>query len=442
MAFEVTLPRLGWSMETGKIAEWLKRSGQHVETGEILFTVEGDKAVQEVEALASGTLHIPPDSPPPGQELPVGTVLAYILEPDESAPSEAPGTTEHQLGPSGNAEHQLGPAPRNVTRSRHGLPTVSPRARRVATELGVNWSSLVGSGRSGRIVERDVRRAAPVAEARVSPVARRMAADLGVDVEVLAAQASGRRVTRADVEAAARAVVETTGLRQEITPVSAVRRLIAERMASSAHTAAPVTLMTEVDASEMVRLREQLKGEPDRLVPSYTDLLIKLIGETLREHPMLNAHFEGETIVRPPEANVGIAVDTERGLLVPVVRNVQAKTLSQIARESARLIEQARNGRINPDELRGGTFTVTNLGMYEIDGFTPIINLPECAILGFGRIVPKQVVVDVAAERLAIRHMAFLSLTFDHRLVDGGPAARFLQRLKQYVEKPYLWLIP
>jgi pyruvate dehydrogenase E2 component (dihydrolipoamide acetyltransferase) len=138
--------------------------------------------------------------------------------------------------------------------------------------------------------------------------------------------------------------------------------------------------------------------------------------------------------------HIGIAVDTDRGLLVPVVRDVQSKSLRQITQEAAALIAQARSGHVNADDLRGGTFTITNLGMYEIDAFTPIINLPECAVLGVGRIVAKQVVVDADAERVAIRRMMFLSLTFDHRLVDGAPAARFLQRVKQYVEQPYLWL--
>jgi pyruvate dehydrogenase E2 component (dihydrolipoamide acetyltransferase) len=212
-------------------------------------------------------------------------------------------------------------------------------------------------------------------------------------------------------------------------------------MAASAHTAAAVTLTTEADATELVRLRDHLKSDPSQPVPSYNDVLAKLAAQALLEHPHVNARFEGDNIVQSAAVNVGIAVDTERGLLVPVIRDVQKKPLRQIARESAALIEAARTGRVNADDLHGGTITITNLGMYEIDAFTPIINLPECAILGVGRIVPKQVVVDAEAERLAIRHMMFLSLTFDHRLVDGAPAARFLQRVKQYVEKPYLWLV-
>ena len=231
-------------------------------------------------------------------------------------------------------------------------------------------------------------------------------------------------------------------------PITTVRRTIADRMATSAHTVAPVTLTTEADATELVRLRRQLKDDTvgaglasAQPVPSYNDLLAKLTAQALLEHPMVNARFDGDTIIQSMTANIGVAVDTDRGLLVPVLRDVQTKSLRQIAREAAALIEKARTGRISADELQGGTFTITNLGMYEIDAFTPIINLPECAILGVGRIVPKQVVVDAEAERVAIRQMMFLSLTFDHRLVDGAPAARFLQRVKQFVEKPYLWLV-
>ena len=448
MAFEVRLPRLGWSMEVGKLAEWLKRDGERVQAGEILFTVEGDKAVQEVEALESGILRIPPDSPPPGQEMPVGTVLAHIVQPGAGgpAPVEAPAVdrrADHSDAIHGRGDRPVAHPGADVaatgSHTRHGFPAISPRARRVARELGVDCSALSASGRSGRIVERDVRQAAPGSEVCVSPLARRVAyRNLGVDVAALAAQSDGRRVSRADVEAAARSARAPAGA---MIPVSTVRRLIADRMVHSAHTVAAVTLTTEADATELVRLREHLKAEPGRVVPSYTDLLVRLTAAALREHPELNARLEGDHIVYPPTVNVGIAVDSPRGLLVPVLRDAPAMTLRQIAATSAALIEAARSGRSAPDDMQGGTFTITNLGRYEIDAFTPIINLPECAILGVGRIVPKQVVVDVAAERLAIRHMLFLSLTFDHRLVDGAPAARFLQRVKQFVERPYLWLV-
>jgi len=339
-----------------------------------------------------------------------------------------------------------------TARSVPGKPAISPRAARVAAELGVDWTILTGSGRTGRIVERDVRQAGILSRAvdnqpakvHASPLARRAAEELGVDLVRLAMQTPGKRIERADVEAAAHSTALELAMPfsgDKVLPMTPVRRLTAERMSTSAHTVAAVTLTTETDATELVKLRKQLEEDGARWVPSYNDLLAKITASALRDHPQLNARFEGETILRSAAVNIGVAVDTERGLLAPVLREVQAKSLLQIAQESVDLIERARAGQIRPDELRGGTFTITNLGMYEIDTFTPIINLPECAILGIGRVVPKQVVVDVDAERVAIRHMLFLNLTFDHRLVDGAPAARFLQRVKQYVEKPYLWLV-
>jgi pyruvate dehydrogenase E2 component (dihydrolipoyllysine-residue acetyltransferase) len=499
MPFEVALPRLGWNMETGRVGEWLKKDGEHVKAGEILFTVEGDKATQEVEALESGILRIPLDSPPPGQEVPVGTVLGYLLAPGEEIEAVPrpravpPDSTSRDLG--GSRELEAGGAQVAASGIQHPAtsfsqtpsrflgpgqpppmgrePAISPRARRVALELGIDWTGLKGSGRTGRIVERDVRQAvADLAALKVSPLARRLAAELGVDLEALATRMPGRRIERADIEAEAKRMQAEKAMGEAamvaapatlpplrpavpapsgaVLPVSTVRRMIADRLAASARTVAAVTLTTEADATELVLLRKQLKddsaatGQP---VPSYNDLLAKLSAQALMEHPMVNARFDGDfseshpsEIVQSATANIGVAVDTDRGLLVPVLLDVQTKSLRQIARESAALIEKARSGRISPDDLHGGTFTITNLGMYDIDAFTPIINLPECAILGVGRIVPKQVVVDAETERVAIRHMVFLSLTFDHRLVDGAPAARFLQRVKQFVENPYLWL--
>ena len=214
-------------------------------------------------------------------------------------------------------------------------------------------------------------------------------------------------------------------------------------MAESVHTAAPVTLTTEADATELVRLRSNIVADlagSDLAVPAYTDLLIRLVALALLENPGLNASLENDRIIQHAAVHIGIAVDTERGLLVPVVRDAHTKSVQQIAGASAQLIAQARAGKSAPDDLSGGTFTITNLGMYEIDAFTPIINLPECAILGVGRIVARPVVIDEQAETIAVRKMMALSLSFDHRVVDGAPAARFLKRVKQFVEHPYAWL--
>ncbi len=480
MAVEILMPRLGWTMEEGVFVQWLKQDGEQVRPGDLLFTIEGDKAADDVEAFDSGILRIPPDAPAPGVTIRVGTLLGYIVQPGEPAPFEVddrpttPSTTlragndqrpttddrptpgdqdiERQaIGDNGRslvASHAPSTSPKSAR-----APAISPRARRVAKELGVAWAGIAGSGRTGRIVERDIRAAAlrpPAVEVRASPLARRLAEELGVDIEQVAASMPGRRIERADVEQAARAArpapapasVPLPALDQA-TPLSGIRRITAARMAESAHTTAPVTLTTEADATELVRLRSQISADlagANLQVPSYNDLLARLVALALLEHPALNATLVDERIVQQAAVHIGMAVDTERGLLVPVVRDAHSKSVQQIAAESARLIERARAGAAAADELRGSTFTITNLGMYDIDAFTPIVNLPECAILGVGRIVARPVVVDEQAETVAVRRMMALSLTFDHRVVDGAPAARFLKRVKQFVEHPYIWL--
>jgi pyruvate dehydrogenase E2 component (dihydrolipoamide acetyltransferase) len=260
-------------------------------------------------------------------------------------------------------------------------------------------------------------------------------------------------VTRQDIESAARGKAEplfpAAGTVQiepgdEVTPLSTIRRLTAQRMAGAARAVAPVTLTTEADATDLVALRAKIKGDlagSDSVVPTITDLLVKLTALALKEHPELNSALDGETIVRHAAVHIGIAVDGERGLSAPIVRNAEQKSLFAIAGESADLIAGARTGRLSPDAMTGGTFTITNLGMFGIDAFTPILNLPECAILGVGRIVPRPVVIDEETEEIAVRRMLTLSLTFDHRVVDGAPAARFLQALVGMIERPTTWLM-
>jgi pyruvate dehydrogenase E2 component (dihydrolipoamide acetyltransferase) len=217
--------------------------------------------------------------------------------------------------------------------------------------------------------------------------------------------------------------------------VRGFRAVIAQRMAASHEQTAPVTLAAEADATALVGLRRQL--QQDGVTVSYTDLFIQVLARALRDHPRLNATLDGDAIKVWSNVHVGIAVDTERGLLVPVLRNVEQKGLQQIAQETASLITRAQSGQCTPDEMQGGRFTLTNLGMFGVDMFTPIINLPQCAILGIGRIKTQPVMVGNA---VVGREMVWLSLTFDHRLVDGAPAARFLQRVVQMIEHPHLLL--
>jgi pyruvate dehydrogenase E2 component (dihydrolipoamide acetyltransferase) len=360
--------------------------------------IAGDKASVELEAPESGILRLAPQSPEAGVEVPVGTLLAYLVAPGEELP---------------RGEPQAQPPGPEVRRR-----VASPRARRAAAALGVDWRTLAGTGRGGRILERDV---AQASRASVPTTAEVSGAAAAPQVDV----------PRAQPEPAP-------------TQLSGIRRLTAERMALSARTVAPVTLTTEADATTLVRLREQAltegegSGEP---VPTYTDFLLKLVGVALGEHPALNASLTDQgLLVQHAEVHIAIAVDAEAGLVAPVVRHVAGRTLDSIARESARLIELARTGRSRAEDLSGATFTISNLGMYDVDAFTPIVNLPQCAILGLGRIVARPVVIDAATEQIAVRRMLTLSLTFDHRLVDGAPAARFLQRIKHLVERPTLWL--
>jgi pyruvate dehydrogenase E2 component (dihydrolipoamide acetyltransferase) len=292
-------------------------------------------------------------------------------------------------------------------------------------------------------VERDVRQAAQAEKQgfKVSPLARRLAEEAGLDLAELALQKPGGRVQREDVEAAiaARSVPAGKAPGQAV-PITQIRHTIAQRMVQSAQTTAPVTLTTEADATDFVVLREQLKallGPRGKTVPGYNDLMVKLAGVALQEYPLLNATWAETEIFIPADIHIALAVDTETGLVAPVVRHVPAKSIQQIAAETRALAEKARARQLNPDDLQGGTFTITNLGMYGIDAFTPIINLPQCAILGVGRIISKPA---VWRDQVVPRKMMALSLTFDHRVVDGGPAARFLNTIREYVEQPYLWL--
>lgn len=432
MITEVILPVLGETMNEGTIVEWLKKEGDPVKRGELLFTFESDKATLEVEAPATGFLR--KILVPTGQTVPILTVVGLITSTmDESL-------EEVEMGVSAP------PLPSTPTRI-----FASPRARKLAQEQGVDLTQLVGSGPDGRIVERDVL-AYLEALPKATPVAQRLAEQAGLDLRTIPGTGPGGRITKEDVERAlaVRAPAAPPPISAVAAPVPAealaememkgVRAIIARRMHESHQTTAPVTLTTEADATTFVELRERLKEALAAELGfdiGYNDLLIKLAARALRDFPYMNARLEGETIRHLRDIHIALAVDTDRGLLVPVIRNADRKGVSEIARELRDLVERARMGKALPDELTGSTFTITNLGMHEIDAFTPIINLPEVAILGVGRIKARPAVVN---GELGVRQMVWLSLTFDHRLVDGAPAARFLQRIKQLIENPYLLL--
>jgi len=451
MVRKVIIPKLGQTMESGIIVEWLKEEGDTVQRGEALFTVESDKATLEVESPGKGFLR--KILVPAGEERPVLTVVALItktLDEDTSGYDSPVPSLESQIKV--QAADESGPVQSEVLRPSHGRVFASPRARKQAQEKGVDLALVTGTGPNGRIVERDVSaylEAIPTVP-RVTPVAQRLAEGAGLDLDTVRGSGPGGRITKEDVEQTLResqvVAIPSTPEPEVLKPLSGVRGVIARHMHKGHTSTAPVTLTTEVDATALVQLRERLKASmADKLGFSigYNDLLIKLVSHALREFPYMNVRLEdtgtddaASAIRHLDHVHVALAVDTERGLLVPVVRDADRKALAVVARELRELVERARAGQALPDELTGSTFTITNLGMHEIDAFTPIINLPEVAILGVGRIKAR---AAVAQGEICVRELMWLSLTFDHRLVDGAPAARFLQYIKSLIEEPYLW---
>ncbi len=446
MATEVIMPKLGQTMEHGLITEWLVREGQTVRRGDPLFRIESDKAVLDANAPGSGVLR--KILVPQGQTAPILSRVAVIAAADEdisgflAAGASEPVTTPPSAGadevaqaPAPEPTPGVGPAASDGERQ-----FISPRARRLARLEGVDLRALAGSGPDGRIVERDVL-AYLEKVPRATAGAKAAVAALGLDLSQAVAPDGIKRLTQADVErlagvapsvAAAQAAPSAPAERM---PLSGVRAVIAERMMGSVSSTAAYTLTIEADAGALLKWRESLKAaakEGER-VPSFNDLLARLLVVALREYPDLNAHLEGGEIVRSSSVNIGVAVDTGRGLVVPVLRDVQSKSVTEIAAGAAELVGRARAGQLTPDEMSGGTFTLSNLGMFDIDAFTPIINVPEVAILGVGRIAERAV---VRKGKIVARPMVVFSLTADHRLVDGGPGARFLQRFKQLVESP------
>lgn len=447
MAEELFIPKLGQTVEEVTLVQWLVQDGEKVSQGQAVMDVETDKAVFPVEANAKGIIHLGPYKE--GDVLPVLTVVAIIGKPEdqfvvssELAPSAKIPALKEKVVDQGEI-----PFEKKVADSQGGEIFASPRARKLATEKQVDLTEVNPTGYGGiRIAERDVFAYLDQLP-RITPVARRMASEASVDLRSVAGTGPGGRIVKEDVARASQVVPQAVPMAPlpvaEVTeriPLKGVRNIIAERMGTSAHTTARVTLFMEADATEFVAARERLKARVAEVwgfAPGYNDLLAKIVAVALRRFPYMNARLAPDAIELLGHVNIGIAVDTERGLLVPVVPDADQKSLHQFGAESRQLMERARNGRSLPDDLSGGSFTITNLGMYDVDAFTPIINLPEAAILGVGRIAPKVVPRD---NEIVVRQMWTLCLVFDHRLVDGAPAARFLQYIKQVIEEPYLLL--
>jgi pyruvate dehydrogenase E2 component (dihydrolipoamide acetyltransferase) len=400
VATEVILPRLGQGMESGTIVRWLKSEGEPVEKGEPLFELDTDKVTQEVEAEAAGVLL---KIAVPEGEVPVGQTVAFIGAEGEDVPEVAAAAppqeeikpVEAEPAPAQEAQQEA------VVASGNGRVKASPLARRIARERGVELSGIRGTGPDGRIVAEDVERAEAGAPA---------------------------------APAAAPALVPAGEV--ERVPLSNVRKTIARRLTEAWQI--PVFQlqasadMTRVNAL-VARLRER---DPDVRI-TVTDVLTKVCAQALMRHREVNAEFTEEAILLHPSANVGLAVAAPQGLVVPVIRSAERLSLTEIAGVRADLVGRARESKLRADDLEGGTFTISNLGMYAVESFTAVLNPPQAAIVAVG--ATEERVVAIGGET-AVRPTVTLTCTFDHRAVDGAPAAAFLQTLKESLEDPGLAL--
>jgi pyruvate dehydrogenase E2 component (dihydrolipoamide acetyltransferase) len=445
VAIEVLLPKLGLTMETGLIEEWLVTAGTLVQPGEPLMRLATDKVEVDVEAEAAGLFH---PAVAQGSELPPGALVGWLLAEGEAVPAPSAAAPSAPTAAPHPAEPVVAAEPGALTPpTQTGRQFVSPNARRVARERGVDVTQLRGTGPSGRVITADVidaleqpAVAGSAAQAQgpgvISPLVRRDAVAAGVDLGAVPAGPGGK-IRRADViAAAARQGAAPPGLPAQVIPLTGMRGVIASRMHASLQEMAQLTLGTDATMDAAVDLRARLKEQWSAAgiaVPTITDFIVRAAALALVRHPRLNASVQEQSILVQSDINVGIAVALDDGLIVPVVKNADQLPLSSIAAETKRLAAGSRTGKLALPDLEGGTFTVSTLGSFGIDFFTPVITPGQVAILGVGRLrdsVRWDGATPVRTQVLT------LSLTFDHRAVDGAPAADYLRAVVDQLQNP------
>lgn len=392
MAVEVVMPKFGLTMIEGTIQKWFKAEGDAINAGEALFEVETEKVLYEIEVPVAGTvakLLYPVEA-----VVPIGLPVAVIAEAGENVAEVAArysGVAPAAKAAAAPALAAASPAPAAASASgrREGAP-VTPAARKLAEEHKIDLARVVGTGPGGRVTREDVQKV--------------------ID-------AGGQ----APVSAPAPAQAAAPTLAAQSLPLRGMRKVIAERMHKSLQGSAQLTITTEIDVTQLIDRRQEVQREFNA---TYTDFIVQACAHALKQHARMNAALAGDAIHLQDHISVGVAVALDEGLIVPVIRNTDKKSLQEIAQEARNLAEKARAGKLTLEEVSGGTFTVSNLGMYGVDGFTPILNTPQTGILGVGRIVEKPVIYR---GEIAKRSMMVLSLTFDHRVIDGAPAGAFLQ---------------
>lgn len=428
MAESINMPKLGLQMTTGTITKWLVAEGDTVHKGDPVFSIETDKLASDVEATASGVvLKIVVHE---GDEVPIMAPCCYVGAPGETVDSIAPGEAPSPVAPPAAA-----PAPAG------GRLLATPCAKRLAREFGLELREIRGSGPNGRIQRDDVLAFRDSARLKITPVAKKLAQELGVDTAKITGTGPNGRIQKEDVLAARQAAPQVSpaaapvGSEDFVTkPMSAMRKTIGRRLLESKQNIPHVYFEDEVDATSMQEVRKLLQDAATRKNGNkltYNDMVLKAVAQALSEFPEINSQIEGENVTSFRHVQLGMAVAIPNGLIVPVIRHAEEKSLAEISKDAAALAAKAKAGKLTTEEFTGGTFSVSNLGGYGLEGFHAIINPPESGIMAVGSIREKAVVVE---HQLAVRPMMKIVGSFDHRLVDGALAAQFMVRVKQLLE--------
>ncbi|MBP3940344.1 MAG: 2-oxo acid dehydrogenase subunit E2 [Christensenellaceae bacterium] len=440
---KVILPKQGLQMTEGTIMKWLVAEGGDVVAGQPLFEMETDKLTITIDANASGKLLKIVRGE--GEVVPITEMIAIIGPEGEDYSSmlaaDAPAAQAAAEAPAAVEAPKAAAPAQAVARKEGERVFFSPRAKLRANEKGYNLFDIPGSGPMGMIIERDVLAYEPI---KVTPLAKKIAEDKGVDLKTVTGTGSHGKIVKDDVlamladkveerKAAAEAVGTKRG--ETIIPMKGMRKIIADKMVKSLQTNASLTHTIKVDMTQAAALRDSYKAVNKKI--SYNDLVLFATTKALKDFPIMNSEITDAGIVAKDYVNIGIAVALDNGLIVPNIKDADLLRLEEISVASKALADKAKNNKLTPEDYAGGTFTISNLGMFGIDNFTAIINTPESGILAVGKIEKTPVVIN---DQIAIRPIMMMTLTYDHRVVDGAPAAQFIARIKQYLENPYLML--
>ena len=436
MAEYIIMPKLGFNMDKGTLLKWRKKEGDLVEEQEVLFEIETDKTVMEVEAQTSGILR--KILVAEGEEVPVTLPIAIIGDKEEDISKmieeayQKLGKAEKtgEVSPVIEERQEIEPK-----KEKEEFKKISPGARKKAKELGVEVQSVEGSGPEGVVIEKDVVSYYQSHRVKVSPIAQKIAEGAGINLESVKGTGAGGRIMKKDVQGILIKTRETDKSEKRI-PYTGMQKIIGDRLSQSKFTAPHIYFTTSVNMSKVINLLNRFNQDSEERI-SINDFLVFTVAKVLSEQPNINCSLLGEEIVYHKDINIGVAVALEEGLIVPVIKNANKKSLSILSKETKKLIKLARERKLMPEDYNGGTFTISNLGMYGIENFTAIINPPEAAILAVGAVKRAPVVIeDEGVDKIGIRSLMKVTLSVDHRLIDGAMAANFLKQIKYYLEFP------